>query len=76
MIICDSCKHYKNGCDILNQIQNIANTYGLELNVKISKCDACGASYKSLAQTLHDQRSARLSKNYLHECGSMNGDDA
>ena len=44
MTVCNSCKHYKNGCDILNQIQNIADTHGLELNVKISKCDAYGAS--------------------------------
>ena len=46
MITCNTCKHFDdeftNGCDILNQIQNIADTYRLEMNVKISKCDAYG----------------------------------
>lgn len=52
MIVCNTCKHFDdeftNGCDILNQIQNIADTYRLELNIKISKCDAYGVKSRTL----------------------------
>lgn len=40
IIICYECEHYQNDCDILAQIQNIADTYDLELSVNVYKCAA------------------------------------
>lgn len=38
--LCRSCDHYQNGCDIINQIQNVADTYRMEIEIKVFKCDA------------------------------------
>lgn len=38
--LCKACNHYKNNCDILMQIQNIANNYSLEIEVKVYNCAA------------------------------------
>ena len=40
MTLCATCKHFQNDCDIIIKIQEIADTYNLELNVKIQKCAA------------------------------------
>lgn len=38
--LCKTCHRYQNGCDVLTQIQNIADTYGIDIEIKVFKCAA------------------------------------
>ena len=38
MTICNSCDRLHD-CDVMVQIQRIADTYRMELNINVSKCD-------------------------------------
>ena len=44
MTLCKLCAHYEpdeiHVCDILDKIKTVADTYGLELTIKVHKCEA------------------------------------
>ena len=40
MILCKTCEHRDEPCDILIKVQTVADLYGLEIEVKVNKCNA------------------------------------
>ena len=44
-VLCNNCERcvegeFKNECDILNKIQQIADSYALKLNIQVYECNA------------------------------------